>query len=84
MEAWQIWAHLLQQETKMIKDRPWFDDHVTPVAFFLVAVLMVGVMVELCSPKEQAPTWHERYVAENCERCERQGDPCCVYIDAAP
>tara|TARA_Y100001973_G_C5113286_1_gene288789 strand:- start:619 stop:870 length:252 start_codon:yes stop_codon:yes gene_type:complete len=83
MEAWQIWAHLLQQEAKVIDDQDARLDALPAVLFFL-SVLIVGLMVEVCSPREPATTWHERYVSENCERCEQQGEPCCVYVDAAP
>ena len=83
MEAWKIWAHLLQPETKVIDDQDACLDAM-PGVLFLLSVLIVGLMVEVCTPKRTPPTWHERYGEANCERCELQGDPCCVYVDAAP
>ena len=83
MEAWQIWAHLLQQKTTLI-DKRGTRLGAAPAVLFLLSVLAVGLMVEVCSPSEPVTTWHERYVAASCERCELQGEPCCVYVDAYP
>jgi hypothetical protein len=59
-------------------------DPLAPAILFLAAVLFVGLFVEVCSPREQPMTWHERYVKDNCERCERDGNECCVYIPEGP
>ena len=59
-------------------------DPLAPAILFLAAVLSVGRLVEVCSPREQPMTWHERYVKDNCERGERDGNECCVYIPEGP
>jgi len=82
MEAWQIWAHLLQQKNPVI--RPPGGDQMMPAFIFVLSVIFVGLFVELCSPSQPEPSWYERYVEENCERCAREGGECCVYIDASP
>jgi len=59
-------------------------DKVMPGVLFLLSVLYAGMMVQFCSPREQPMTWHERYVKDSCERCERDGNECCVYIPEGP
>jgi len=59
-------------------------DPLAPAILFLASVLFVGLFVEVCSPREQPMTWHERYVKDSCERCERDGNECCVYIPEGP
>jgi len=82
MEAWKIWAHLLQQEKTLIDNEPTLADHMRPAMLLLAAVLVIGLSVRLCSPPTTEPTWYERYIEENCSRCEREGTPCCVTIGA--
>mgnify|MGYP003138020407 FL=1 len=82
MEAWQIWAHLLQQKSPVI--RPPGGDQMMPAFIFVLAVIFIGLFVELCSPVEPEPSWYERYVEENCRRCELAGNECCVYIPEGP
>tara|TARA_Y100001937_G_scaffold118825_1_gene173689 strand:- start:123 stop:323 length:201 start_codon:yes stop_codon:yes gene_type:complete len=62
--------------------RPPGDDHAMPALMFLAAFIFVGLFVEVCSPSEPEPSWYERYVEDNCKRCELEGNECCVYIDA--
>ena len=83
MEAWQIWAHLLQQEKTLIDNEPTLADHMRPAFMFLGAVLLVGLFANVVAPPPTTKTWHERYVEDNCARCERQGEPCCVYIHSS-
>ena len=55
-----------------------------PAILCLAAGRVVGLVVEVCSPREQPMTWHERYVKDNCERGERDGNEGCVYIPEGP
>lgn len=69
---------------RIVNGKPTMGEQLMPSVLFLVAVLFAGLSVEVCSPSEQPMTWHERYVKDNCERCERDGNECCVYIPEGP
>ena len=43
MEAWKIWAHLLQQETKVIDDQDVCLDAMPGVLFLLSVLLHMGI-----------------------------------------
>ena len=69
---------------RIVNGKPTMGEQLLPSVLFLVAVLFAGLSVEVCSPSERPMTWHERYVKDNCERCERDGNECCVYIPEGP
>lgn len=69
---------------RIVNGKPTMGEQLMPSVLFLVAVLFAGLSVEVCSPSERPMTWHERYVTDNCERCERDGNECCVYIPEGP
>ena len=53
----------------------------TPAIVYVCAVLIVMSIVSFCAPApERAPTWHDRYVEDNCRKCRDLGVSCCITI----